>query len=75
MTDGTTASLIDAFNAAWKPIFDNPASHFDFEEGFSAGDRYVLRWTYNWGAGHIGGVDVFTLADERITAKLSYVKG
>jgi hypothetical protein len=65
----------DALRAVWKPVFDNPATHFDFEDGFGAGDRYVMRWRYTWGAGHVRGVDIFTVAGDRISAKLSYVKG
>lgn len=73
--DGGRYEGKDAIRAAWKPVFDNPASHFDVEEEFPAGDRYVVRWRYSWGGGHVRGVDVFTLAGDKIAAKLSYVKG
>jgi ketosteroid isomerase-like protein len=60
---------------AWGPIFDDLSSRFEAEETFSAGDRVVQRWRYDWDGGHIRGVDLFKLRGDRITEKLSYVKG
>ena len=54
---------------------DNPRAKFDIEEEFAAGDRYVVRWRYDWGDGHVRGVDVMRLRDGRIAETLSYVKG
>jgi hypothetical protein len=34
-----------------------------------------MRWKYNWGSGHVRGVDVFKVRESLITEKLSYVKG
>jgi hypothetical protein len=45
------------------------------EELIGAGDRVVQRWRYEWGDGHVRGVDVFTVRDARVAEKLSYVKG
>lgn len=73
--DGQRYQGKEAIRAAWNPIFDNPRSHFEVEEGFSAGDRFVQRWRYSWGEGHLRGVDVITLAGGKVAAKLSYVKG
>jgi ketosteroid isomerase-like protein len=63
-----------AIRAAWKPIFDDEHSHFTFEDFFTAGPRVVQRWRYDWGDGHVRGVDVITVKDGLVTEKLSYVK-
>jgi ketosteroid isomerase-like protein len=60
---------------AWQAIFEDPSSRFEAEETFSAGDRVVQRWRYDWDGGHIRGVDLFKVEDDRITEKLSHVKG
>jgi len=65
----------DAISAAWKPIFDDVASDFTVEESFAAGSRVVQRWRYDWGDGHVRGVDVFMVEDGKVTQKLAYVKG
>lgn len=64
-----------AIAAAWKAIFDDPASRFTVEDSFAAGARVVQLWRYDWDGGHIRGVDVFTVRDGLIAAKLAYVKG
>jgi hypothetical protein len=64
-----------ALRTAWKPIFDDHASRFMVEDSFTAGSRLVQRWRYNWDGGHVRGVDVFTVADGKLTQKLAYVKG
>ena len=53
----------------------NPGANFDEEEVFAACDRCVVRWRYDWGAGHVRGVDVIRLRDGRICETLGYVKG
>ena len=73
--DGTRYVGREAIRAAWLPIFDNLDAHFDAEETFSAGDRVVQRWRYSWNGGHVRGVDVFRVRDDKVTEKLSYVKG
>jgi ketosteroid isomerase-like protein len=60
---------------AWKAIFADTSSRFEPEETFGSGDRVVQRWRYSWDGGHVRGVDLFKVAGERITEKLSYVKG
>ena len=50
-------------------------TRFDFEEIVAAADRVVQRWRYDWGSGHVRGVDLLHLRDGRIAEKLSYVKG
>jgi ketosteroid isomerase-like protein len=63
-----------AIRAAWKPIFDDERSHFTVEDSFVAGSRVAQRWRYDWGDGHVRGVDVITVNDGLVTEKLSYVK-
>ena len=65
----------EAIGQAWRPIFDDPASRFEPEETFAAGDRVIQLWRYSWDAGHIRGVDVFKVRDGLVAEKLSYVKG
>ena len=60
----------------WKEFFQsNPRANFVTEEQFTAGDRCVVRWRYEWGSGHVRGVDVFRVSDGRVAEKLCYVKG
>ena len=61
--------------AAWKALFDDQASRFTVEDSFAAGARVVQLWRYDWDGGHVRGVDVFTVRDGLIAAKLAYVKG
>ena len=35
----------------------------------------VARWRYDYGDGHVRGVDLFTVRDGLVAEKLSYVKG
>ena len=48
---------------------------FEAEEAFPAGDRVVQLWRYEWDGGHIRGIDVFRVRDDKVSEKLSYVKG
>jgi SnoaL-like domain len=63
-----------AIGAAWKPIFDDVTSRFTVEDSFSAGDHVVQRWRYDWGDGHVRGIDVFAVRDGQVTEKIAYVK-
>ena len=73
--DGERHEGQNAVRAAWKPIFDDVRANFEAVDAFPAGDRYVQLWRYDWGDGHVRGVDVFRLRDGKVAAKLSYVKG
>ncbi|HCU51917.1 MAG TPA: nuclear transport factor 2 family protein [Micromonosporaceae bacterium] len=73
--DGGRVEGRHAVRSAWEPIFANTHGHFDFEEVFVTADRIVQRWRYDWGSGHVRGVDVMTVREGRIAVKLSYVKG
>jgi len=62
--------------AAWAALFDgSPDGTFSTEELIEAGDRVVVRWRYDWGGGHVRGVDVFAVRDGLVAEKLAYVKG
>jgi steroid delta-isomerase-like uncharacterized protein len=66
--------------AFWREWFArNPDARFEAEEIIVTGDRAVVRWVYRkirkgqpW---HLRGVDVFTVRDGKVAAKLAYVKG
>ncbi|MGE5290927.1 MAG: nuclear transport factor 2 family protein [Micromonosporaceae bacterium] len=73
--DGQRITGRAAIGAAWKPIFDDQRSRFTVEESFAAGTRIVQRWRYDWGDGHVRGIDVITVKHGQVTEKLSYVKG
>lgn len=73
--DGARHVGPDAIRSAWKAIFEDTSSNFEVEETFVSGDRVVQRWRYEWGTGHVRGVDLFKVVGGRISEKLSYVKG
>jgi len=73
--DGTRHVGKDAVRAAWVAIFENTTSVFTAEETFAADDRVVQLWRYDWGDGHVRGVDVFKVRDGLVSEKFSYVKG
>jgi len=73
--DGTRCVGIEAIRAAWAPIFADASSQFEEEETFQVGDRVVQRWRYSFDGGHVRGVDLFRVRDEKVAEKLSYVKG
>ncbi|MGA2036978.1 MAG: nuclear transport factor 2 family protein [Acidimicrobiales bacterium] len=73
--DGARHLGPDAIRKAWQEIFDDVSSSFEAEESFGAGDRVVQRWRYSWDGGHVRGVDVFKVRDDKVAEKLSYVKG
>ena len=74
--DGGRYEGAAAVRAVWEQLFrDNVDARFETEEQFGAGDRCVVRWRYDWGAGHVRGIDVFRVRDGLVVEKLSYVKG
>jgi ketosteroid isomerase-like protein len=64
-----------AIREAWRTIFDDASATFQREEVFAMGDRVIQLWRYSWNDGHVRGIDVFKVRGDRITEKLSYVKG
>lgn len=79
--DGTRYIGQAAVRAFWEDFFRSAAqATIEPEELFAAGDRGVMRWVYRWVdpagvPGHIRGIDLYTVQDGLIAAKLSYVKG
>jgi ketosteroid isomerase-like protein len=65
-----------AVRAAWTALFaDSPDASFTVEESIVSGDRVVQLWRYDFGGGHVRGIDVFTVRDGLVAEKQSYVKG
>jgi ketosteroid isomerase-like protein len=65
-----------AVRAYWDEFFaSSPPDSFASEETIVAGDRAVIRWTFDWATGHVRGVDVMRVRDGKVSEKLSYVKG
>lgn len=73
--DGTRSVGREAIRKAWQPIFDDASARFEAEETFAAGDRVVQLWRYVWDGGHVRGVDVLRVRDNKVAEKLAYVKG
>jgi ketosteroid isomerase-like protein len=64
----------------WRAWFvRNSDARFDAEEFIVSGNRVVVPWVYhkmrNGQPWHLRGVDIFTVRDGKIAAKLAYVKG
>ncbi|GAC1476002.1 MAG: nuclear transport factor 2 family protein [Candidatus Dormibacteraceae bacterium] len=60
----------------WEKFFrESPNAKFATEEMVVAGDRAAVRWRFDWGDGHIRGIDLFKVRDGKVAEKLSYVKG
>lgn len=64
----------------WRGWFaKNADAHFDAEDVIIAGNRVTVLWVYrkmrNGQPWHLRGVDVFTVRDGKVAAKLAYVKG
>jgi ketosteroid isomerase-like protein len=64
----------------WRGWFArNSDAHFDVEETIVSGNRGVVLWVYrkmrNGQPWHLRGVDIFTVRDGKVAAKLAYVKG
>jgi ketosteroid isomerase-like protein len=78
--DGRRIEGKAAVVAFWREWFArNPDARFEAEEIIVSGDRAVVRWVYRkirdgqpW---HLRGVDIFTVRDGKVAAKLAYVKG
>lgn len=65
-----------AVRKVWEELFQStPNAKFTAEEIFTSNDRCVVRWLYDFGNGHVRGVDVIKVLDGKIAEKLSYVKG
>jgi len=77
--DGQRIEGKTAVVAFWREWFArNSDAKFEAEEMIVSGDRAVVRWVYrkmrNGQPWHLRGVDVFTVRDGKVAAKLAYVK-
>ena len=78
--DGRRIEGKSAVAKYWRDWFArNLDARFDAEEIIVSGDRAVVRWVYRkmrqgqpW---HLRGVDVFTVREGKVAAKLAYIKG
>jgi ketosteroid isomerase-like protein len=74
--DGTRHVGRSAVLEAWGEFFaGSPASNFEVEEMFGAGDRVVVRWLYSWADGHVRGADLVRVRAGQLAESLAYVKG
>lgn len=78
--DGLRIQGRDAVVQFWRDWFlRNSDSTFEAEDMFVCGDRAVVCWVYrkmrNGQPWHLRGVDVFTVREGKVAAKLAYVKG
>jgi ketosteroid isomerase-like protein len=78
--DGRRIEGKAAVVAFWREWFArNSDAIFEAEDVIVSGDRVVVRWIYrkvrNGQPWHLRGVDVFTVRDGKVAAKLAYVKG
>jgi ketosteroid isomerase-like protein len=74
--DGVRHEGAAAVRAVWEDLFAaSPTARFEAEEIVVAGDRATVPWRYDWGDGHVRGIDLFRVRDGRVCEKFSYVKG
>lgn len=78
--DGRRVEGKAAVTEFWRAWFaHNPDARFEAEEAIISGNRAVIRWVYrktrNGQPWHLRGVDIFTVRDGKVAAKLAYVKG
>ena len=78
--DGERFAGQAAVRKFWSDFFrDTPHARFEAEEVIVSGNRGTVLWVYrkmrNGQPWHLRGVDVFTVRDGKVAAKLAYVKG
>jgi ketosteroid isomerase-like protein len=78
--DGLRIEGREAVVQFWRDWFSrNSDSTFEAEDTIVCGNRAVVCWVYrklrNGQPWHLRGVDVFTIRDGKVAAKLAYVKG
>lgn len=69
--DGRQYTGMEAVRRAWAPIFANDTARFTTESIRVSADRVVQLWRYDWGDGHVRGVDVIRVAGGRIAEILA----
>src|SRR5215468_3514475 len=77
--DGRRVEGKKAVGKFWRGWFArNPDAKFEAEEMIVSGNRATVLWVYrkmrNGQPWHIRGVDLFSVKDNKVTAKLAYVK-
>jgi ketosteroid isomerase-like protein len=75
--DGVRYEGRDAVKAVWGDMLaTTPQANFRIEEQFAVGpDRAIVLWRYDWGDGHVRGVDIDRVRDGKLSESLAYVKG
>ena len=74
--DGTRHVGRDAVLAACQMFFDqSPQARFEMEDILTIDDRALVLWRYDWGDGHVRGVDVMRVRDGKVAETFAYVKG
>ena len=75
--DGARYEGREAVAKVWgEMLAATPGMHFTIEERFAMGDdRAVVLWRYDWGDGHVRGVDIDKFRDGKLCESLAYVKG
>jgi ketosteroid isomerase-like protein len=79
--DGTRHAGQEAVRAAFKEFFcSSPQAKFEAEAIYAASEHCTVQWVYHWidaqaEPGHIRVIDLFRIRQNKISAKLSYVKG
>ena len=78
--DGRRIEGKAAVTEYWRGWFArNADASFEAEEAIVSGSKVVVRWVYrkmrNGLPWHLRGVDIFTVRDGKVAAKLAYVKG
>src|SRR5262252_5086022 len=75
--DGTHYEGRAEVAGAWGDLLaSTPDANFTVEEQFCGDtDRAIVRWRYDWGDGHVRGVDVIRVRDGKVCESLGYVKG
>ncbi len=54
---------------------ESAQARFEMEELVTLDDRALVRWRYDWGDGHVRGVDVLRVRDGKVVETFAYVKG
>ena len=74
--DGVRHVGRDAVLAACRQFFaESPNARFEMEEINTFEDRAFVLWHYDWGDGHVRGVDVMRVRDGKVVETFAYVKG
>jgi len=78
--DGRRVEGRQSVVAFWRAWFErNRDARFEAEEIIVSGNRGTVLWVYhkmrNGQPWHLRGVDVFSVKDGKVAAKLAYVKG